>query len=97
MQDRGEQAGDLAGIGLLPVGSVPAALLVAEPIGPLAAGPAAVQPTAPGARPAQLSAAQDAARYDVTNNARFVTRRCAHAIASSVCGIARAATRTAIA
>jgi len=41
-QDCGEQVGDLAGIGLVPAGSAPAARLVADPIGTLAAGRTAV-------------------------------------------------------
>ncbi len=56
-QDRGEQAGDLGGIGLLPVGPAPAVLLGAEPVGALAAGRCAVQATTPGARPPELRAA----------------------------------------
>jgi hypothetical protein len=90
-QDCGEQSGDLAGSGLVPAGFAPAARLVAEPIRTLAAGPAAVRPAPTGARPAQLSAAQDAARCDVTKRARFVARQSAHAICSPVWGIARAA------
>ena len=96
-QDRGEQACDLGRVGLAGPGAPPVARLIAEPVGALAAGGSAVQASTPGARPSQLPAAHGAARHDVSQHAHFVTRRRVHAIAWSVCGTERAATRTAIA
>ena len=96
-EDGGKEAGDLGRVRLLVPGAAPVALFVAKPIGALTAGRAAVQAPAPGARPVQLSAADDAARRAVTKRARFVTRRRVHAIRSSVCGTDRAATMAAMA
>jgi hypothetical protein len=50
-----------------------------EPTGAVAAGRTAVQATAPGARPAECPAADDAARRSVTKHAHFVTWYGAHA------------------
>ena len=74
-------AGDLARVGPQALGSTRVAPLVAKPVGTLAAGRAAVQATAPGARPVQGGAADDAARGLVTKDARSVTRLRAHATA----------------
>jgi hypothetical protein len=95
-QDGGQEPADLGGVGRYGV-VAPGAGLEPQAVGALAAGRAAVQPTTPGSRPAQLRATQDAARRSVTKHARFVTCHGAHAIASAVLGRERAATRAAIA